>query len=90
LRIVTSPLALRPLGLRYYRLMFASAAVSGHRHLDAQRRGAVAGVPADELSDVGLIAFAQFIPLVLAAPIGGVLADRMDRRRLLLAIQAFR
>jgi MFS family permease len=37
---------------------------------------------------LGLVAAAQFLPLLLLAPYGGVLADRMDKRRLLLATQA--
>ncbi|MCD4526591.1 MFS transporter [Nocardioides sp. cx-173] len=37
---------------------------------------------------VGLAALAQFLPGVLCAPLGGSLADRFDRRRLLLATQA--
>ncbi|MEM9562509.1 MAG: MFS transporter [Actinomycetota bacterium] len=36
---------------------------------------------------VGLASFAQFIPAFLLGPVGGWLADRMDRRRLLLISQ---
>ncbi len=36
---------------------------------------------------VGLAGFAQFIPAFLLGPIGGNLADRMDRRKVLLASQ---
>ncbi|HMN98513.1 MAG TPA: MFS transporter [Miltoncostaeaceae bacterium] len=36
---------------------------------------------------LGLVAAAQFAPLLLLAPYGGVLADRMDKRRLLIATQ---
>ncbi len=36
---------------------------------------------------VGLAGFAQFIPAFFLGPIGGSLADRVDRRRLLLATQ---
>ncbi|MGF1599480.1 MAG: MFS transporter [Acidimicrobiales bacterium] len=37
---------------------------------------------------VGLAGFAQFIPAFALGPLGGSLADRLDRRRLLLATQA--
>lgn len=36
---------------------------------------------------VGLAGFAQFIPAFFLGPVGGSLADRFDRRRLLLATQ---
>lgn len=37
---------------------------------------------------LGLVAAAQFLPVLLFAPYGGVLADRIDKRRLLVATQA--
>ena len=37
---------------------------------------------------LGLVAAAQFLPLLLLAPYGGLLADRMDKRRLLIATQS--
>ncbi|UDY24590.1 MFS transporter [Nocardioides sp. Kera G14] len=37
---------------------------------------------------VGLAAVAQFVPNVLCAPFGGALADRFERRRVLLVTQA--
>lgn len=37
---------------------------------------------------LGLVAAAQFAPLLLLAPYGGLLADRMDKRRVLIATQA--
>jgi len=36
---------------------------------------------------LGLITFSGQIPILLLAPIGGVLADRMDRRKILIAVQ---
>jgi MFS family permease len=38
---------------------------------------------------VGLVSVAQFLPLVVFAPFAGALSDRRDRRRLLLASQAW-
>ncbi|MEM9533158.1 MAG: MFS transporter [Pseudomonadota bacterium] len=37
---------------------------------------------------VGMIAFAQFFPVVVLGPLFGVLADRMDRRRAAMALVA--
>ena len=36
---------------------------------------------------LGLIAFSGQIPILLLAPVGGLLADRLDRRKLLAAVQ---
>lgn len=33
---------------------------------------------------LGIVAASQFVPIFLVSPLGGVLADRMDRRRLIL------
>jgi MFS family permease len=37
---------------------------------------------------VGLVSLAQFVPGILLSPLGGALADRYDRRRLLLLTQS--
>ena len=36
---------------------------------------------------LGVVAFAQSLPMLLFAPVGGVLADRLEKRKLLLWIQ---
>lgn len=36
---------------------------------------------------LGMVAAAQFLPILVLAPYGGLLADRMDKRRLLIATQ---
>ncbi len=38
--------------------------------------------------DVGLVSLAQLVPLLVGSLVGGTIADRVDRRRLLLASQA--
>ena len=37
---------------------------------------------------LGLVTAAQFVPILALAPYGGLLADRLDKRRLLMATQA--
>ncbi len=37
---------------------------------------------------LGTVAFASQIPVFLLAPIGGALADRVDRRKILIATQS--
>ena len=37
---------------------------------------------------LGIVVAAQFLPILLLGPYGGLLADRMDKRRLLMATQA--
>jgi MFS family permease len=39
-------------------------------------------------TDLGLVAFASSLPMLLFSPLGGVLADRLQKRKLLLLIQA--
>ncbi|HEY7908358.1 MAG TPA: MFS transporter, partial [Thermomicrobiales bacterium] len=36
---------------------------------------------------VGLVTFATMLPLLLATPVGGLLADRMDRRSLVIGAE---
>ena len=37
---------------------------------------------------LGLVAAAQFLPVLLLGPYGGLVADRTDKRRLLLCTQS--
>ncbi|WP_249010821.1 MFS transporter [Conexibacter sp. DBS9H8] len=39
-------------------------------------------------TDLGLIVAAQTLPVLLLAPYGGVIADRVDKRRLMIALQS--
>lgn len=85
---MTIPKTLRPLAIRDYRLLFMGAVVSNAgsfmqnvavQWLVYQQTRSVAWV--------GLVAFAQFVPLLFASPLSGVLADRHDRRVILLVAQ---
>jgi MFS family permease len=49
--------------------------------------GWVVALLTDSATQVGLIAFAAVVPLVVFAPVGGSLADRFPRRPLLLVLQ---
>jgi MFS family permease len=42
----------------------------------------------DSAAALGVVAFAQSAPMLVFSPLGGVLADRMQKRRLLLQMQA--
>src|SRR5579872_3136983 len=42
----------------------------------------------DSAAALGIVAFAQSAPMLIFSPIGGVLADRMEKRGLLLWMQA--
>ena len=60
-----------------------------HRHVDAERaarRVRAASSPTTP-SYVGLVYFAQLGPLLFLAPVGGMLADILDRRKLLIWMQ---
>ncbi len=37
---------------------------------------------------VGIVTFATMLPMLLATPVGGLLADRMDRRTLVMCVEA--
>ena len=82
------PSFLRALNSRNYRLFFAGQSVS----LVGNWMNTTASAwLAYELSHsafvVGLVPFANQIPLLVLAPAGGVLGDRRDRRALLVAFQ---
>ena len=44
--------------------------------------------PTGSATALGVVAFAQSLPMLLFSPVGGVLADRIQKRKLLLWIQA--
>jgi len=87
---VRLPAALEPLATRDYRLVFTGAVLSNSgtwmqnmavQWFIYQETGSAAWV--------GAATFAQFVPLFFAGPLGGVLADRRDRKRLLFWAQAW-
>lgn len=73
---------------RDYRLLFAGQVISR-----AGRQLTVVAVPYQvyELTQssllVGLVSLAQFVPLLLGSLVGGTIADAVDRRRLMMAMQ---
>jgi MFS family permease len=83
------PAALRALSHRNYQLFFAGQLIS------------LIGTWMDQVAEawlvyrltgsallLGTVAFASQIPVFLLAPIGGALADRVDRRKILIATQS--
>jgi len=77
--------SLQPLRHRDFALIWAAALVS---NIGSWVQTVAIGVLVTELTGqarwTGLVAAAAFLPIGLLSPVGGVLADRADRRRLLL------
>jgi MFS family permease len=82
LRSLTS---LRPLRQRDFALIWSAALVS---NIGSWLQTIAVGVLVTELTGqarwTGLVAAAAFVPVGLLSPVGGAIADRVDRRRLLL------
>jgi MFS family permease len=77
--------SLRPLGQRDFALIWASALVS---NIGSWMQTVAVGVLITDITGragwTGLVAAAAFLPIGLLSPVGGAIADRIDRRRLLL------
>ncbi|ANH94005.1 MFS transporter [Streptomyces sp. SAT1] len=74
---------------RNYTLLTAAAVVSGLGSSGALVAGAFAVLAAGgSATDVGLVAAARTVPLVLFVLIGGALADRLPRHRVMVAANA--
>jgi len=77
--------SLQPLHRRNFALVWGAALVS---NIGSWVQTVAVGVLVTELTGqarwTGLVAAAAFLPLGLLSPVGGALADRVDRRRLLL------
>ncbi len=78
--------ALRPLRSRNFALVWSSALIS---NVGSWMQGVALGILVTATTHnplwTGLVAAAAFLPLGVLAPLGGALADRLDRRRWLLA-----
>ncbi|MDQ3895904.1 MAG: MFS transporter, partial [Actinomycetota bacterium] len=77
--------SLRPLRRRDFAVVWSAALVS---NVGSWVQTIAVGVLVTELTGqarwTGLVAAAAFVPIGLLSPVGGAIADRVDRRRLLL------
>jgi MFS family permease len=80
------PLAsLRPLRSRNFALIWSAALVSNiGSWMQTVALGVLVFARTDQPGWTGLVAAAAFVPIGLLAPVGGALADRLDRRRWLI------
>ena len=76
---------------RQFRLLFLGQALSvvGDRMTQVVLPFAVLSI-GGSVADVGLVAAAGFLPFIVLGIIGGVIADRIERRRILVASDAVR
>jgi len=78
--------SLRPLRRRNFALVWTAALVS---NIGSWLQTVAVGILVTELTGqarwTGLVAAAAFVPIGVLSPVGGAIADRVDRRRLLLA-----
>jgi len=82
------PVALRALGHRNYRLYFVGQLVSlTGTWMQSVAQSWLAYRLTGSAALLGIVGFVSQVPTLLLAPAGGVLADRADRRRLLIATQ---
>jgi len=77
--------SLRPLGSRNFALIWSAALVSNvGSWMQTVALGVLVFARTDQPAWTGLVAAAGFLPVGLLAPLGGALADRLDRRRWLI------
>lgn len=82
------PHSLRSFASRDFRLLWFAAVVSSSgSQMQLAALGWVVALLTESAARVGLIAFAGVIPLVILSPVGGSLADRFPRRKVLLITQ---
>ncbi len=80
------PASFRPLASRNFALVWSAALVSNvGTWMQIVTLGIVVTAKTHEPGWTGLVAAAAFLPNGLLAPLGGALADRLDRRRWLIA-----
>jgi MFS family permease len=81
--------ALRPLRSRNFALVWSAALVS---NIGSWMQTVAVGVYVTDVTGhagwTGLVAAAAFLPVGLLSPVGGAMADRLDRRRWLIATTA--
>ena len=79
------PLALAPLRHRDYALLWTASLVSNvGTWMEIVAIGSLLARHTGRASDLGVLAAAGFLPTALFSPIGGVIADRVRRKRFLL------
>ena len=79
--------SLAPLGHRNYALVWWAGLISNvGTWMETVAVGDLVAVRTDPAGWTALVAAAGFLPMGLLGPIGGALADRLDRRRLLVAM----
>ena len=77
--------SLRPLRSRNFALIWSAALVSNlGSWMQTVALGVLVYSRTDQPAWAGLVAAAGFVPIGLLAPVGGALADRLDRRRWLI------
>jgi MFS family permease len=82
--------SVRPLRQRRFALLFASGAVSNiGTWMETVAVGALIYKETGQASWTSLVAAAAFLPIGLLGPLGGALADRVDRRAFLMAANGF-
>jgi MFS family permease len=80
-----APSALRPLRSRNFALLWSAALVSNvGSWMQTVALGVVITARTHDPLWTGLVAAAAFVPMGLLSPLGGAVADRVDRRRWLL------
>ena len=80
-----APASLRPLRSRNFALIWSAALVSNlGSWMQTVALGVLVFARTDKPAWAGLAAGAAFVPIGLLAPVGGALADRLDRRRWLI------
>lgn len=79
--------SLAPLGHRNYALVWGAGLISNvGTWMETVAVGDLVALRTDQAGWTALVAAAGFLPMGLLGPIGGALADRLDRRRLLVAM----
>src|SRR3954454_2983673 len=88
--LLTRSTALRPLRHRGFALIFTAGVVSNiGTWMETVAVGALLVSETGRTAWVGLVAAAAFLPIGVLSPVGGALADRLERRRFIILANAF-